>query len=128
ACRPLGITHAGALPLPSAALGDLEALLDPGAQAIPTRGAALGWQIGQDEPSLFVAVLPTGQQRARQAAGPTDKGRPTPLPARTNLGSKVPQGLEAVGVDGPKSPTSLDAQEGMPAQAYDAPIQPAGVQ
>ena len=28
-CRPLGLAHAGALPLPPAAFGDFEALLDP---------------------------------------------------------------------------------------------------
>jgi len=31
----VGILHAGALPLPPRSLGDLEALLDPGAQPVP---------------------------------------------------------------------------------------------
>src|SRR5215212_4350442 len=44
------VGHAGALPLPAGPLGHLEALLDPGAQAVPGDVGDVGRQVGQDQP------------------------------------------------------------------------------
>jgi hypothetical protein len=57
-----GLGHAGVLPRPARAFGDLKAWLDPRSQPIPPGIAGLGWHIGQDQPRLSVAVFPTGQQ------------------------------------------------------------------
>lgn len=122
--RPLGIGHARVLPLPPPACGHLEALLDPGPQAVPTGLAALGGQIGQDEPRLLVALFPAGQQGAVQAAGPAHEGGPAPLPAGARVRRNGVQRLEAVAGLGSKGPAGLEPPEGMPAQAHDAPIQP----
>src|SRR5262249_30226865 len=76
--RALGISPPGARPRPAAPFGNRKALLDPGPPALPTRFAALGGQVGPDEPRLLVARLPAGQQETVQVAGATHEGGPAP--------------------------------------------------
>lgn len=67
ACCPVGIGHPGRVPLPAASLDLFEALLDPGAQPVPTSLGGLGGAIGQEQPRLAMACTPIGQQGAVQA-------------------------------------------------------------
>ena len=92
---PVGLGHVGALPLPAGAFGDLEALLNPGPQPIPTGGTGLRRQVRQDQPRILVARLPAGQQRAVELAVAAFEGDARPLPRRARLGHQRLQGHPA---------------------------------
>ena len=82
---PLGIGHAGALPLPPGPFGELEALFDPGAQPLPTGLARGGSQLGQQQPRIGVAGLPPCQQGAIEPPARALKGRAASCPLRAGL-------------------------------------------
>src|ERR687886_826955 len=67
--RSVRVGHARLLPVPAAALEPLEALLDPGPQAVPAHLCRFGRQVGQHQPGIGVPLVPAGQQRAAQALG-----------------------------------------------------------
>ena len=90
---PRRIPHAGALPLPNAAFGQLETLLDPGVQALPGRRAGDRRQIGHQQPPLCLPGFPAGQQRAVQG-GRLERGTGT-LPAGARLGGEGGQPVPA---------------------------------
>ena len=106
--RPLGIRHPRALPLPAAAFGNLEALLNPRPQPVPTRLTALGRQIGQDKPGLFIPRVPASQQRTVQPTRLAHKGRAPALPAAPGGRGKGPQRLEPIRVRRPKRSPRID--------------------
>src|SRR3989442_10996732 len=120
--RPRRIGHARAVPLPARAFGDFEALFDPGAQTIPAGITGLRRQVGQDQPRVFVAVLPAGQQRAGDLV--PRKGEAHAAPTRPGPGHEGQQGAPAGRPGGPKAAARVDPQKRMPAQARDAPKQP----
>src|SRR5207247_8848500 len=119
---------AGALPLPAAALGDLNALFDPPPQPIPTSRPGLRRQIGEDQPWILVARLPARQQGTVELAVTAFEGDTRALPGRARLGHQGLQRYPTHGAFGTKRPAGVDAQKGMPAQAGDAPKQPTGIQ
>src|SRR6266446_5521830 len=92
ACRPFGLRHRGALPLPARALRDLEALLTPGSHAIPAGRTGLRRQVCQDQPWIFVTRLPARQQRAMELAMAAFEGAAGPLPGGARLGHQRLQG------------------------------------
>jgi hypothetical protein len=114
------------VPLPARTLRDLKTLFNPGPQAIPAGITGLRRQIRQDQPRVLVAVLPAGQQRARDLVA--RKGDARPAPTRTRPRRKRRQGPPAGRPRGPKAASQVDAQKGMPAQAGDTPKQPRGIQ
>ena len=97
--RPLSIPHAGPLPLPTAAFRDLEALLNPCPQPVPSRFTGLGRQIGHHQPRVLVALVPARQQGARQATRWTRKSG-TPAGPRG-------AGLRHQGLEGLRTPLAL---------------------
>ena len=56
---PLRVGHARPLPLPAAALDQLEAVLDPGAQPVPAGIGGLRRQVGQHQPRVGAARPPS---------------------------------------------------------------------
>jgi hypothetical protein len=125
--RPLGLGHVGALPLPTGAFGDLEALLNPGPQAIPGGRTGLGRQVRQDQPWRLIPRLPTGQQGPGHLPVAAVEGEARPLPRRARLGDQRLQGHLTPLPLGPKGAAGVDAQKRVPSQARDAPKQPARV-
>src|SRR5262249_9171094 len=67
--HPPRVGHPGGLPLPAAALGHLEALLNPRPVGVPARVGGARRQVRQQQPRLVVAGLPAGQQQALQRVG-----------------------------------------------------------
>jgi hypothetical protein len=102
--------------------------LDPPPQPVPARIAGFGRQVGEDQPGIGVAVLPAGKQRTVQTACAGLEGGAAPAPtrawARDEAGQRQKEGLARR----PERAAFVDPQEGMPAQADDAPKQPACVQ
>src|SRR5262249_19116242 len=72
----------GASP-PARDLADLNPLVNPAPHAIPSRIPGLRRQIGQNQPGVFVAVLPASQQRAGDLVTRKGDARPAPAGART---------------------------------------------
>src|SRR5262245_44526769 len=125
---PVGLRHVRALPRPAGALGDLEALLDPGPQPIPTGGTGLRRQVRQEQPWIFVPRLPAGQQGAVQLAVTAFESDARSLPGGARLGHQGLQRHPTHLALGPKGAPRVDAQKRVPPQPRDAPKQPAGVQ
>ena len=88
----VGLGHAGALPLPARAFDTCELLFDPGPQAIPTRLAGVGRQIGQDQPGVLVSLFPAGQQVQRRRRWGLLKAVPVPRQRVPGWGTKLSNG------------------------------------
>jgi len=123
-----GIGHTGVLPLPPAALDHFESAFDPGADTIPRSRTVRGGEVGQDEPGVLIAGLPTGDERAVEATFSRDKGGPTATPGGAGLGHEVAQPDPLRASVGTEFGGGVDAQEGMPAHADDTAEQPARVE
>src|SRR5262245_15165237 len=80
ACRPRGVGHARAVPLPACPLREFKALLNPGPHAVPGGVTDLRFQIRQDQPGVLIARLPAGQQRTVELPGLASEGRASALP------------------------------------------------
>src|SRR5439155_153452 len=67
------VPHTRAMPLPPGPLRDFKSLFNPRAETIPAGITGLRRQISEDQPGVFVALLPAGQQRAGHlVAGKSD--------------------------------------------------------
>ena len=75
-----GMVHPGELPLPTAAFVAFEALLAPGAQAIPGNRAGAGRQVGEDKPGFVILLTPPSQQRTVDATGAVSETTTGSLP------------------------------------------------
>ena len=91
-----------------------------------SRITGLRRQIGQDQPGVFVAVFPAGQQGAGHLV--PRKGQARAAPTRPGPRDEGHQGPPAHRPSGPKAATRVDPQKRMPTQARDAPKQPGRIQ
>ena len=127
-CRAFRLSHAGPLPRPARALDAFALWFAPGSQAIPSRLAGLGRQIGPEQPRGDIALLPAGQHGAPPLSLPALEGGAGAPPARA--GTRHAAGQRAVGGLRVRAqgPSPVEAQQWVPAHPDAAPQQPAGLQ
>jgi len=88
--------------MPAPPFAVFEATLDPGPEPVPSHVGAGGGQIGQDQPGLAIASVPSRQQRTCELAGGGGKaddgtGPPLAQPAdHLRQGAKGRAGLRAI--------------------------------
>src|SRR5258708_11715607 len=77
------------MPLPSASFGVLKATLDPRSHGIPHNIGGFRSEIGQDQPGISIAFIPTCQQGTAERL--SDKAVYMTTPSRSCLGNKSPK-------------------------------------
>ena len=125
---PARMGHFGLLPMPAAPFGVFVAGLDPCPQAIPCHIGPLRRHVGHDQPRIFVALVPAGQQRTCQLpllGGKTPNRSGPALPGR---GQHLTERAEHGTVCGAILALTIDPEQGMPAQRGDGMKEPLGIQ
>ena len=123
---PGGISHAGVLPLPAAAFGELEAIFDPGAHPIPGDLGLLRGQIGYHQPRRGVVHFPSNQQSSLDGVN-LETGTST-NPGTSRLRQVQAKWQVLAGALGAKLAAQVDTQKGMPALLGNGVKQPVGIQ
>jgi hypothetical protein len=114
----------GALPLPAGAFGDLEALLNPGPQPIPTGGAGLRRRSVSINQGSLLCLPAASRVQWSWRFWPL---KAMPVPCQDGPGSGTRSSGTSRTRPRAKVP-SMNAQQRMPSQPRDAPKQPASIQ
>ncbi len=96
ACQPeplgaVGVAQLGLVPVPAAAVGALQSRCAPSAQSLPGIIGITRFQGGAHEPGVGGAIIPPGQQGAREATGSCVArcGSPYPAPPLARRRSRI---------------------------------------
>jgi hypothetical protein len=123
-----GIGHLRLMPLPAAPFDILEAGFNPRSSRIPNDLRLFREEVGQDQPTVLMAWLPTGHQRASEPAARFLKTDHLSAPALASRLHGTAQRAQTPTAGFPIGSTSVHAQQWMPALLLDGCLQPAGVQ